>query len=273
MGYIIRDKNGRAIRMIGVLNDITERKLSEKKLKELNDELEENHKNLSIANIELEQLAYIASHDLQEPLRMISGYLNKIDAKYGYLLDERGKQYIHKAVDEAARMHEIILDLINFSRIRKTEENLEKINIDFLVQDILNFYKYRIKETKTKVKTFNLPTSFLSYRELLRQIFQNLISNSLKYRSINKIPTIIISAIEFESYYQFLIEDNGIGIEEEHFERIFIIFQRLHHKDKYSGTGIGLSITKKIIDNLGGKIWLESVPEIGTKIHFTLPKI
>lgn len=272
MGYIIRDKYGRAIRMIGVLNDITERKLAEKKLKELNAELEKNHKTLSIANIELEQFAYIASHDLQEPLRMISGFLNQIDAKYGNLLDERGKQYIYYAVDGAVRMREIILDLLDFSRIGKTEENLEEINIKFLVQNILKLYKNKIEVIKAEMEIINLPTSFLSYKELLRQIFQNLIGNALKYHIKDSIPKITISAKECESCYQFLVEDNGIGIEEEHFERIFIVFQRLHHRDEYSGTGIGLSITKKIIENLGGKIWLESVPNIGTKFHFTLPK-
>jgi PAS domain S-box-containing protein len=251
--------------------DITERKISELLLNDLNISLHQQAKELSVSNAELEQFAYVASHDLQEPLRMVTSFLTQLELKYSNIIDEKGKRYIHFAVDGAKRMRQIILDLLEYSRVGRFETLIEEINMDDVINDILILYRKKIEEQNAKI-TFSKMPKINSYKAPIRQLFQNLISNSLKYKSPDRAAEISIACQETKKQYLFTIKDNGIGIANEYFEKIFIIFQRLHNKDEYSGTGMGLAITKKIAENLGGKIWLESEEGDGTIFYFSLPK-
>lgn len=272
-GYIIRNDNGKAIRMIGASRDISKLKENELQLKLLNNQLEARAKELVVSNQELEQFAYVASHDLQEPLRMVTNFLTQIEKKYNDILDEKGKTYIHFAVDGAKRMRQMILDLLEFSRAGRNIDQTEVVDLNVLVKDILNLYQKEIGETKAKVKISHLPTLAVP-KTGISQVFQNLISNSLKYNQLKKgvIPEVSICTKDFETHWQFEVKDNGIGIDSQYFEKIFIIFQRLHDRSEYSGTGIGLAITKKIVENLGGTIWIESEIGKGTSFFFTISK-
>jgi PAS domain S-box-containing protein len=251
--------------------DITERKKSEIQLNQLNNDLQRHAKELAISNKELEQFAYVASHDLQEPLRMVTSFLTQFEKKYGMSIDERGKKYIHFAVDGAKRMRQIILDLLEFSRIGRVEDKLEEVNLDKLVEEILILYRNTIQEQHATVKIDLLPTLKISMAPI-RQVFQNIIGNSLKYHKENVRPEIKIHATEKNDCWEFAVSDNGIGIDPIYFDKIFIIFQRLHNKEEYSGTGMGLAITKKIIENMGGRIWLDSKEGAGSTFYFTIPK-
>jgi PAS domain S-box-containing protein len=251
--------------------DITERKTSDTVLKELNTTLQKHAKELAVSNAELEQFAYVASHDLQEPLRMVTGFLTQIERKYSNVLDDKGKQYIDFAVDGAKRMRQIILDLLEFSRIGRTDDNTEAVDMNKIVADILSLYRKQIEEKKAVIRFSNLPI-INTYKVPVRQVLQNLISNALKYQKAGNKPVVTINCIETDKHYHFSVSDNGIGIEKEYFDTIFIIFQRLHNKEGYSGTGMGLAVTKKIVDSLGGKIWLESEEGKGSTFYFTIIK-
>ncbi len=252
-----------------LFKDITERKLSETKLSELHESLQLRAKELALANAELEQFAYVASHDLQEPLRMVTSFLSQLEKRYSDIIDEKGKQYIFFAVDGAKRMRQIILDLLEFSRVGRTDDNMEEVDLNKLVNEIRILFQRQMKELKAAITTAEMP-KIVSYKSPLRQVFQNLISNSLKYRSPGIAPRIKIKSTTRPSHVEFAISDNGIGIAPENFEKIFAIFQRLHQMDELPGTGMGLAITKKIIENLGGKIWVESVVGKGTTFYFTV---
>jgi len=263
-GYIVRNKDGKAIRMIGSCQNIT-------KLKESELQLQKHVKELAISNEELEQFAYVASHDLQEPLRMVTSFLTQLDKKYGTVLDEKGKKYIEFAVDGAKRMRQIILDLLEYSRAGRTMDSMENIDLNELIQEIQTLNMKKIEERKAVIIFDELPQIY-GHSSPLRQVFQNLISNALKYSKDDIPAKINIIAEELKQHWQFAVTDNGIGIEQEYFDKIFIIFQRLHNKDEYSGTGMGLAITKKIIENLGGKIWLSSEEGKGSTFYFTIMK-
>lgn len=257
--------------------DVTERKKAEKeiqennkRLNELNHDLQVHAKELVNSNAELEQFAYVASHDLQEPLRMVSSFLTQIEKKYADVLDEKGKTYISFAVDGARRMRQIILDLLEFSRVGRAIEEQETINMEEMIKEVEVLLRKEIKEKNASVTTSELPVIKL-YRTPLRQIFQNLISNALKYSRKDEPAKIHISVKHLKNQWQFAIADNGIGIDEQYFDKIFIIFQRLHNKNEYSGTGMGLAVTKKIVENLGGKIWLESTEGKGSTFYFSIP--
>ncbi|WP_158857016.1 PAS domain S-box protein [Lunatibacter salilacus] len=270
-GIILRDKSGKVTRMIGATQDVTDRNHYEESLKELNKKLEKHAKELALSNAELEQFAYVASHDLQEPLRMVTSFLTQLDNKYNHQLDEKAHQYIEFAVDGARRMRQIILDLLDFSRIGKHEDALEQISLTKIVSEVLKLQGKLVEETGAQFQIGYLP-SIDSFRSPIVQIFQNLIGNALKYRKKDIPPIIRINAVESENKWLFSVEDNGIGIEKEYFERVFIIFQRLHSKNEYSGTGMGLAIVKKILENLGGQIWVNSKTGVGSTFYFTLPK-
>jgi len=251
--------------------DVTERKVFDSHLKELNENLRKHAKELAISNAELEQFAYVASHDLQEPLRMVTSFLTQIEQKYGDLIDEKGRKYIHFAVDGAKRMRQIILDLLEFSRVGRAGDTPEEVDLNKLVNDILPLYRKQIEERKAIITLAALPI-LQTYKVPIRQVFQNLLSNALKYVKSGVYPEISIGCKEEPAHYEFWVKDNGIGIDPEYFDKIFIIFQRLHNKDEYSGTGMGLAVTKKIIENLGGKIWLSSEEEKGSTFYFTIKK-
>jgi PAS domain S-box-containing protein len=263
-GYIIRDEKGEAFRMVGAMTDYTQRKQHEEALQKLN-------KQLTLSNEELERFAYVASHDLQEPLRMISSFITLLDKHLGDKLDEKGKRYIHFVVDGANRMRQIILDLLEFSRAGRTECKKEKVNLNDLIKEIRHIYARRIQEKNATLVANDLPT-LMAPRTLLLQVFQNLISNALKYTKPDEAPIVTISAEELPEYWKFSVADNGIGINPEYFDKIFTLFQRLHTHKEYSGTGIGLSIAKKVVENEGGRIWIESEEGKGSTFFFTWPK-
>ncbi|HMJ48287.1 MAG TPA: PAS domain S-box protein, partial [Ferruginibacter sp.] len=251
--------------------DITERKVSEIMMNELNEDLKQQAKKLAISNAELEQFAYVTSHDLQEPLRMVTSFLTQIDKKYRSIIDDKGKVYIDYAVDGAKRMRQIILDLLEFSKVGTIEEKQENIDINDLVDEIKILFRKQISEKRAVINCDGLPR-VLGHKSPLRQVFQNLVSNALKYSTNDKPVTIRITAEQLKDQWLIAISDNGIGIEAEYFDRIFIIFQRLHNKDEFSGTGMGLALTKKIIENQGGKIWLKSEAGKGSTFYFTIQK-
>ena len=264
-------RNGTCARLLGSFQDITVRKNTELELKKLNETLEERALKLQQSNEELEQFAYVASHDLQEPLRMVTSFLSLLERKYESQLDEKAKQYIHFAVDGAKRMRQIILDLLEFSRVGRIREELDHVNINTLVETIVSLYREKIEDLNASIVFENLPT-IESYETPVYQLLQNLISNSLKYHSVNEPPRVEISVVEQETDWLFTVKDNGIGIDPNYHAKIFQLFQRLHTKDEYTGSGIGLSLCKKIIDDLKGKIWVESEEGKGCTFYFTLPK-
>lgn len=270
-GIIIRDESGEAQRIVGAVTDITQRKNYEESLQQLNENLEQHAKELAISNSELEQFAFVTSHDLQEPLRMISSFLTQLERKYGDQLDEKAHQYIHFAVDGAKRMRQIILDLLEFSTIGKSVDLKESIEIDEIVEETCLLHRKAIEETSAVIRKENLPV-IKAQRVVISQIFQNLIGNAIKYGKKGVPPEIVISAKESKKEWIFSIKDNGIGIDEEYFDKIFTIFQKLHTKEQYEGTGMGLAITKKSIENLGGKIWVESTPGEGSNFLFSIKK-
>ncbi|APG59044.1 PAS domain S-box protein [Christiangramia salexigens] len=251
--------------------DITEKKKAEVRLELLNRELVKHSDELIKSNNELEQFAYVASHDLQEPLRMVSSFLRLLERKYSKLLDEKGLQYIHFAVDGADRMRNIILDLLEFSRVGRQEEQTEILDLNELLDEIRNLLKDSIKKSKAVITSDPLPKLEISKISFM-QIFQNLITNALKYVPKGRAPKVHISAIENESSWEFIVSDNGLGIEEQYYSKVFELFQRLHTSHEYSGTGVGLAVVKKVVENLKGEIWLESKIDKGSSFHFTIPK-
>lgn len=265
------DNSGKPYQYVAIRLDITERKNTERYLTELNDNLQNQTKELARSNAELEQFAYVASHDMQEPLRMVSSFLSQLEKKYADIIDEKGKTYIGFAVDGAKRMRQIILDLLEFSRVGKTEDKKENLDVSKLISEIKILFRKQVEDKKATIETFELPVIH-TYKIPVYQVFQNLISNSLKYAAADKPCKIEISASDLATHWQFVVSDNGIGINEDFFDKIFVIFQRLHNKDDYSGTGMGLAITKKIIDNLGGKIWVKSEEGKGSSFYFTIEK-
>jgi PAS domain S-box-containing protein len=270
-GIIENNEAGNPSRMIGINWEITDRKLNEIRLKELNENLMRNTKYLATSNAELEQFAYVASHDLQEPLRMITSFLAQLEKKYGDVIDDKGKKYISFAVDGARRMRQIILDLLEFSLVGSAEDEMEELDLNELLDEIKILLRIKIEDKKAVIIIDTLP-QIHAHRSPLRQVFQNLIGNALKYSKKDIPAQIHIKVADLTDHWQFSVSDNGIGIEKEYFDKIFVIFQRLHSKDDFSGTGMGLAITKKIIETWDGKIWLESEQGKGTTFYFILPK-
>lgn len=267
----VKDELSKIVGSCVTIEDITERKNTEIQLKKLNEDLQFQTKLLKASNEWLEHFAYVASHDLQEPLRMVSSYLNLLKKNYDPILDEKGKKYISYATDGATRMRQMIADLLEFSRVGKIIKVAENIDLNQLVNEVILLFKKEIKEKKAFIKIGPLPTIH-SPSSPIRQVFQNLISNAIKYCPPNQSPQINISSKELEDFWQISISDNGIGIDPQSQHSIFQIFHRLHTREEYPGTGMGLAITQKIIENLGGIIWIESELGKGASFHFNLKK-
>lgn len=246
----------------GIAHDITNRKEYEQKLQQINADL-------TRSNQELEQFAYVASHDLQEPLRKIKGYTDLLSHRYQEQLDERANKYLDYISDSVLRMQALIKDLLTYSRVSTTQPIFKPIKLETLLNQTINDLSPGIEESQAKILTQSLPTVCGNPR-LLGQLLQNLLANAIKFRS-SQPPYITICATRQGKFWQIAIEDNGIGIESIHAERIFVLFQRLHCRDDYPGTGIGLTICQKIVELHGGKIWFESTPGLGTTFFFTLP--
>lgn len=239
-----------------------DRKLNQ--LKDLNHQLKQSNK-------ELEQFAYVASHDLQEPLRMVSSFLSQLEHKYENKLDQKALQYIHFAVDGAKRMRQIIFDLLDYSRVGQANIKKETVDLTEVIRDFCSSHKKTIEEKNARFIYSDLPV-IQSYKTSVTQIFHNILENALKYSKEGVSPEITISVKDSDSHWQFSISDNGIGIPDNKFDEIFVIFRRLHERDSYTGTGIGLASVKKNIEKLQGEISVNSEINIGTTFHFTIKK-
>jgi PAS domain S-box-containing protein len=269
-GILLRNDSG-TYRMIGAMQDITHLKENEIAITQLNQNLEKHIQKLAESNEELERFAYVASHDLQEPLRMVTSFMQLLKSKYSDQLDATAQKYIHFAVDGASRMKTLIHDLLEISRIGSLPAVHREINTTDVIRKTLAALKRVLDESQAKINVSSLPVVYGNESQLL-QLFQNLISNAIKYTA-NVIPEITISWSETPGEWQFCVADNGIGIDPQSYEKIFIIFQRLHNQKDYTGTGIGLAICKKIIELHGGKIWVESSKGNGSKFYFTISKM
>lgn len=249
---------------IAVVRDVTEARHLDRELKRSNQELRRS-------NEELEQFAYVASHDLQEPLRMVSGYTQLLKRRYGDKLDNDAKEYIDFAVDGVKRMQALINDLLTYSRLSTRAKPFTAVALDDVVQSALGLLEITIDEEKATVDAAGLP-QVMGDPVQLDQLFQNMISNALKFHGEGRNPHVRISAErQADGWWRVAVADNGIGIEQEYADKIFVIFQRLHSRERYAGTGIGLAICKKVVERHGGKIWFESQLGQGTTFYFTLP--
>jgi PAS domain S-box-containing protein len=256
------DASGELVAISAIVRDITELKKADEILKF---KLEE----LARSNKELEQFAYVSSHDLQEPLRMIMSYLQLLQRRYQGNLDDKADKYIHFAVDGAFRMQNLINDILEFSRVTTITREPGPTNCEFILNQVLFNLKSFIKENKAIISHGSLPEVMIDSIQLV-QIFQNLIINGIKFHS-EVAPKIHIAAEKKANEWVFSVQDNGIGIDPQYSEKIFEIFKRLYTREKYSGTGIGLAICKKIIERHGGRIWVESELGKGSTFYFTLP--
>jgi PAS domain S-box-containing protein len=269
---VVRDQYGNILHFIKQIQDISELKENETKLKTLNQKINEANGQLFNKNKELLQFAHVASHDLQEPLRMVTGFLSSIKKKYDALLDEEGKKFIYYAIDGANRMRQLITDILDYSSLDGPDKfDLSAIDLNGLVKYVLEINKTAIEERHAVIEVENLPVIMAS-KLAMQQLFGNLISNAVKYQLPGKQPVIKIKVTDEKDYWLFTIEDNGIGMDEKGLDKIFNLFQRLHRREQYAGTGIGLALCKKIVNNLKGEIWATSTPGVGSVFHFTIPK-
>ncbi len=220
---------------------------------------------------EMETFAFTASHDLKEPLIVVKSLLEILEEKYCHLLDEEAKQYISYAVDGATKMETLISDLLSYARAVNSSEVAEETDIDEIVDEVIKANKLMIEEKGATILKSNLPQIKIS-RTGIKQVFQNLIGNAMKYQAEGINPIINISATETDIHWQFSVKDNGIGIPEKYVSSVFDMFKRAHAKEKYRGTGLGLSICKKVVEKNGGNIWVESEQGKGSNFLFTIAK-
>ncbi|MGI9533989.1 MAG: ATP-binding protein [Thermodesulfobacteriota bacterium] len=259
---VIKDINGEIDGIVFVAQDISDYKRAEQ-LARSSDALERSNK-------ELQQFAYVASHDLQEPLRMITSYVQLLKRRYSDNLDSNANEFIDYAVDGAERMKKLIQDLLAFSRVGTSGEEFIITSMQTILEEIHSNLEISIKENNVVITNGPLPDLVVDRTQIL-QLFQNLITNAIKYRG-DESPKIHIEVQDNYTEWLFCFKDNGIGIEQKYADQIFVIFQRLHGKGEYSGTGIGLSIAKRIVERHGGQIWVESEPGKGSAFKFTIPK-
>lgn len=256
------ERDGETLR-VTCIQDITERKEAEARLNEMVAALKRS-------NEELEQFAYVSSHDLQEPLRMVTSYLQLLERTHGGTLDDDAREYIDFAVDGAKRMSQLIKDLLAYSRVTTKANPLEPVETGQIVDQAIANLQAAMDDAEATVESGDLPLIIADEMQML-SLFQNLIGNAVKYRDPNCHPEIRINAEKKGREWLFSVKDNGIGIEPEYLERIFVIFQRLHQRHEYEGTGIGLAVCKRIVERHGGTIWVESEAGRGSTFYFTLP--
>jgi PAS domain S-box-containing protein len=250
-----------------VITDLSDQKHHEE-LKKAYDEIEKRTLDLERSNEDLKHFAYVASHDLREPLRMIASFLQLLEKRYKDNLDQEANTFIEFAVDGAKRLDNMINDLIEYSKVTNNKMEFSSIKLENVLNEALISLMVPIKENNAIITYDTLPV-VNGNKQLLIQLFQNLIGNAIKYRSQDD-PQIHISALKEKDQYLFSVNDNGIGMDSEHINRIFTIFQRLHRNDEYEGTGIGLAIAQKIVYQHGGQIWAESELGNGSTFYFTI---
>ena len=260
---VYRDEAAGVIGVFAAARDITERKQAEEKLKETIEELERS-------NDELQQFAYITSHDLQEPLRTIASYTQLIERRYKDKLDSDADDFIEFIVEAAVRMKDMIQGLLYYSRVGTRGGELMSTNTEKLLEIVISNLNAAIEENEVTITHDDLPVVVADEGQLV-QLFQNIISNAIKFRKDDEYPRIHISAHKNANEYVFSVADNGIGIESQYFSRIFEVFKRLHTRVEYEGTGIGLSISKRIIERHNGRMWVESEFGEGATFYFTIP--
>jgi signal transduction histidine kinase len=263
--YVLKDSLARL--PISIRRALREKGLRAQR-KAAEEELADKAEELARSNYDLEQFAYVASHDLQEPLRMVATYTQLLSERYSGKLDEQADKYIHYAVDGAVRMQTLIQDLLAFSRAGRQGTELKATDSNAILKAALIDLAGAVQESGAVINYEELP-AVMGNSLQLQQVFQNLLANAIKFRGIEP-PVIEISASQTDAECTFSFSDNGIGISAEHAETIFVVFQRLHTREEYAGNGIGLSICKRIIERHGGKIWIESSPQGGTTFKFTL---
>jgi len=246
---------------MGSLIDVTERKQMEERLKQMTDEMQRS-------NTELEQFAYVISHDLQEPLRMVSSYTQLLSKRYRNKLDDDADEFIAYAVDGAKRMQTLLHDLLEYSRVGTRGKPFSLVNCEHIVEQAMANLKIAIEECGASVSYDVLPTIMGDEGQLVR-LFQNLIGNAIKFRG-EEAPQVHISAQRRNNTVTFSVKDNGIGIDPEHSQSIFDIFRRLHTSEEYPGTGMGLAICKKIVERHGGHISVQSQPGQGSTFYFSV---
>lgn len=257
------DEQGKMLAAVSVVQDVTERKELELKLTETLNELQKSNK-------DLEQFAYIASHDLQEPVRMVHSFTQLLARNYGDKFDARASEYLGFISEGAKRMQLLIHDLLEYSRVTTRSKVFQRVNCGAVMQAVINNLQVGIEESHANISYCNLPTIIADEMQMM-QLFQNLVGNAIKFCH-GKNPEVSVQAMEHEDEWVFSISDNGIGIDPKYAGKIFVIFQRLHERSKYPGTGIGLSLCKKIVERHHGRIWFESEPGNGTTFYFTIPK-
>jgi PAS domain S-box-containing protein len=285
---VYRNEAGQVEGVFAAARDVTERKRAEAELARYRDRLEElvwqrtgelekanahlerASAELARSNQELEQFAYVASHDLQEPLRAVTGYLGLLERQFGGQLDDGGRHQIAGAVQGASRMHTLITDLLALSRVGTRGQAFEAADLNSVLDLALDGLRASVTETGARITRDPLPTLPVDAVQMA-QLFQNLVGNAIKFRG-TQAPEIHVSAEEQSDRWVLAVRDNGIGIEPQYYERIFLIFQRLHTRRLYPGTGIGLAICKKIVERHGGAIWVESEAGRGSTFSFTIPK-
>lgn len=242
----------------------------ERRVEERTRQLELQAAELRRSNAELEQFAYVASHDLQAPIRAVTSFAGLVSRKYAAQLDERGQAYLRPIVENGEHMKRLVDDLLAFSRLHTQQRPPEATASSAVLQAVLERLRPDLEALGAHVTVGPLPT-VLADAPQLDQLFQNLLSNALKYRREGVPPQVSITAEREGSGWRFAVSDNGIGIEPQYFDRIFVIFQRLHGREQYEGTGIGLAVCKKIVERHGGRLWVESAPGQGSTFFFTLP--
>jgi signal transduction histidine kinase len=255
-----------------IANDLAEVQTARRQVEEANRRLEEQAEELTRSNRDLEQFAYVASHDLQEPLRKVASFCQLLQRRYSGQIDDRADQYIAFAVDGAQRMQRLINDLLAFSRIGRLTTGFIDVDLNKVVADAASQLETRCEELNGEITWDKLPV-IRGEEPLLLALVTNLISNSLKFRRPDAPPRIHLSARLVDGEWELSCGDNGIGISQEFADKVFVIFQRLHAKETYPGTGIGLAIAKKIIEYHGGRIWLDTEYRDGAMIRFTLPAV
>ncbi|MFK7946116.1 MAG: ATP-binding protein [Saprospiraceae bacterium] len=247
---------------IAIVEDITDKKAAERQLQEYSEALKES-------NRDLEQFAYIASHDLKEPLRMVNSYVTLLAKMYSHKLDARGLEFINYASDGVTRMNDLIRDLLEYSRVGRGEVQKNKVKFDNVLIKVMSNLRMQINERKVDFDIDVELPPFLANRTQISMLIQNLISNGIKYNENS--PLITIKSKLNDGYIEFMVKDNGIGMKKRHLDKIFQIFQRLHGREKYEGTGIGLAVCKRIVKHHGGEIWVESEEGRGSTFYFTIP--